>query len=187
MILKPFQNAEQVLLEYNQSIQHSSLTQQKWDALLSNSDEGLKTYLTDIKGAAASMDGYTISLKGNITGFNKVSNAIQQYNGLSSSSTKELNAFTAAIGLTNSRLSIYLASLNGAKASMSGYVVSLFNATVKTVALQFATVALNSAITMGASLIISGIVSAISSWIHNTENMINASEDALHKISSLNE
>lgn len=133
------------------------------------------------------MDGYTISLKGNITGFNKVSNAIQQYNGLSSSSTKELNAFTAAIGLTNSRLSIYLASLNGAKASMSGYVVSLFNATVKTVALQFATVALNSAITMGASLIISGIVSAISSWIHNTENMINASEDALHKISSLNE
>ena len=186
-VIQPFQNAEQVIWKYNQAIQHNSLTQQGWERLLAQSDDSLKAYLTSIKGTAATMNGYNVSLQGNIIGFKKVSSAITQYNALSASGAKEQNIFANAVSVTNGKLGTYLTGLNGAKASIGGYVVSLVGATVKTVALKVATIALNSAITMGASLIISGIVSAISEWIHKTENMISASEDAIGKIKSIND
>ena len=186
-VIQPFQNAEQVIWKYNQAIQHNSLTQQGWERLLVQSDDSLKAYLTSIKGTTATMTGYNVSLQGNIIGFKKVSSAITQYNALSSSGTKEQNMFANAVSVTNGKLGTYLTGLNGAKASLGGYVISLVGATVKTVALKVATIALNSAITMGASLIISGVVSAISEWIHKTENMISASEDAIGKIKSIND
>lgn len=65
---------------------------------------------------------------------------------------------------------------------MVGYVISHIRATAKTIELQVATVALNSAITMGTTFIVSDIVSAISSWIHHAENMISTSEEVLDKI-----
>lgn len=186
-VIQPFQNAEQVIWKYNQAIQHNSLTQQGWERLLAQSDDSLKAYLTSIKGTTATMTGYNVSLQGNITGFKKVSSAITQYNALSASGIKEQNIFANAVSVTNGKLGTYLTGLNGAKASLGGYVISLVGATVKTVALKVATIALNSAITMGASLIISGVVSAISEWIHKTENMISASEDAIEKIKSIND
>ena len=68
-VIQPFQNAEQVIWKYNQAIQHNSLTQKGWERLLAQSDDGLKAYLTSIKGTTASMTGYTTSLQGNISGF----------------------------------------------------------------------------------------------------------------------
>lgn len=186
-VVKPFQNAEQVIWKYNQAIEHNSLTQNGWNRILAQSDDSLKMYLTSIKGTTASMTGYTTSLQGNITGFKKVSSAITQYNSIASTGTANQITFANAVSATNAKLGTYLTGLNGAKASLGGYVLSLIGATAKTIALQFATIALNSAITMGASLIISGIVSAISSWIHKTENMISASEVALNTIKSLND
>ena len=185
-VVQPFQNAEQVIWKYNQAIQHNSLTQKGWERLLAQSDDSLKAYLTSIKGTSASITGYNVSLQGNITGLRKVSSAISQYNTLSTVSTEEQITFANAVSVTNGRLGTYLTGLNGAKASLGGYVVSLVCATVKTVALKLATIALNSAVTMGASLIVSGIVSAISEWINKTENMISASEDAVEKIKSIN-
>lgn len=176
-IVQPFQNAEQVMWKYNQAIEHNSLTQSGWGRILAQSDDGLKSYLSSIKGTPASMTGYTTSLQGNITGFKKVSTAIQQYNTLSSSGAKEQTVFSTAVGSTNGKLGNYLTGLNGAKASIGGYVTSLIGATAKTIGLQVATIALNSAITLGTSFIISGIVSAISSWIHHTENLKNHLDD----------
>lgn len=186
-VIKPFQNAEQVIWKYNQAIEHNSLTQNGWNRILAQSDDSLKMYLTSIKGTTASMTGYTTSLQGNIVGFRKVSSAITQYNSIASTGTANQITFANAVSATNAKLGTYLVGLNGAKASIGGYALSLVGATAKTIALQFATIALNSAITMGASLIISGIVSAISEWIHKTENMISASEDAIEKIKSIND
>ena len=186
-VIKPFQNAEQVIWKYNQAIEHNSLTQNGWNRLLTQSDDGLKLYLTSIKGTTASMTGYTTSLQNNITGLKKVSSAIAQYNSIASTGTINQTAFANIVSTTNTKLGNYLADLNGAKANLGGYAVSLVGATAKTIALQFATIALNTAISMGASFIISGIVSAISSWIHKTENMISASEEALNTIKALND
>ena len=69
---------------------------------------------------------------------------------------------------------------------MLGYASSLVGATLKTVALQVATTALNAAITMGASLIVGGIITAISNWIRQDEILAEKAETAKQKIDELN-
>lgn len=168
-VIQPFQNAEQVIWKYNQAIQHNSLTQRGWERLLAQSDDGLKAYLTNIKGTTASMTGYTVSLQGNITGFKKVSSAIAQYNALATSGTQKQNEFSTAVATTNGRLVGYLRGLSGTKASLGGYVNSLVSATAKTIALQTATMALNAAVSMG-------ITAAISLAIKGFDKLINSAK-----------
>lgn len=186
-IITPFSNAEQIIYKYNQAIVHNSLTQQGWERLLAQSDDSLKAYLTSIKGTTATMTGYNISLQGNITGFKKVSSAITQYNALSASGTKEQNTFANAVSVTNGKLGTYLTGLNGAKASLSGYGVSLIASTAKTVGLTIATTALNAALTFGISAIITGVVSAFATWINSSKKITEAAEEAKDKISSIND
>ena len=186
-VIQPFQNAGKVIEKYNLAIQHNSLTQKGWERLLAQSDDSLKAYLTSINGSTASMTGYNVALQGNITGFKKVSSAITQYNALSASGAVEQSTFATAVSTTNGRLGSYLTGLNGAKASLGGYIISLVGATAKTVVLKAATIALNSALTMGVSFIISGVVSAISSYINRAEIMAEKADEARTKIQSLNE
>ncbi len=168
-MVQPFQNANSIISKYNLAIQHNSLTQQEWQRLLAQSDDSLKAYLTSIKGATASMSGYNVSLQGNITGFTKITKAMQQYNALGTTSQKEQQAFASAVGVTNSKLGTYLAGLNGAKASIGGYIKYLVAAEGASIGLQAASIALNAAISMGISFAISALVSQISKWIHAQE------------------
>lgn len=69
---------------------------------------------------------------------------------------------------------------------MLGYASSLVGATLKTIALQVATTALNAAITMGASLIVGGIITAISNWVRQDEILAEKAETAKQKIDELN-
>lgn len=59
------------------------------------------------------------------------------------------------------------------------YGASLVASTVKTIALQVATVALNAAISMGLSLAITAIIAGIDNWIHKTERMIEANTELM--------
>ena len=76
-----------------------------------------------------------------------------------------IEKFNGTISQSNSSLGKYLTSLNGAKAGMDSYAGSLITATAKTVALQAATMALNTAIYMGISFIISEAISVISAYV----------------------
>ena len=186
-VVQPFQNAEQVIWKYNQAIQHNSLTQQGWQRLLAQSDDSLKAYLTSIKGSTATMSGYNVSLQGNIVGFSKITKAMQQYNALGATSLQEQQAFAGAVGITNTKLGSYLSGLNGAKASLAGYGLSLVTSTAKTVGLTVATTALNATLTMGISLIISGLISAFTSWIHKSEEITEKAQEATDKINSISD
>ncbi len=152
---------------------------------MADSDDSLKSYLTAIKGTAASQEAYELTLQGNITGWKKISSAIAQYNALSSSGAEEQKKLAAAVSASNSGLGAYLSGLNGAEATLGGYVLSLTGATIKTFALNAATTALNAALSMGASFLISGVVSAISAWINHAEIMAEKAEKARTKIQSL--
>ena len=185
-VVQPFQNANNIISKYNSAIQHNSLTQQGWQRLLAQSDDGLKAYLTSIKGTTASMSGYNVSLQGNIAGFTKITKAMQQYNALRATSQKEQQAFAAAVGVSNTKLGSYLTGLNGAKASLSGYGLSLIASTAKTIGLTVATTALNATLTMGISLIVSGLISAFVSWIHKSEEITEKAQEAADKINLIN-
>ena len=184
--MKPFSDAKTAIDLYNESVKDNSLTQEHWNDILSICDDSLSDYLTKIKGQEATLTGYNTSLQGNITGFRKVYKAIGEYNKLSGSNSKKQKEYCDAISLTNSKLGSYLTNLNGSKAGMLGYASSLVGATLKTVALQVATTALNAAITMGASLIVGGIITAISNWIRQDEILAEKAETAKQKIDELN-
>lgn len=186
-IITPFSNAEQIIYKYNQAIEHNSLTQQGWQRLIAQCDDGLASYLTNIKGSIASMSAYSVSLQGNITGYTKITQAMKQYNALGAVGQKEQQNFATAVSLTNAKLGSYLTGLNGAKASLSGYGVSLIASTAKTVGLTIATTALNAALTFGISAIITGVVSAFATWINSSKEITEAAEEAKDKIASIND
>lgn len=186
-IIAPFSNAEQIIYKYNQAVEHNSLTQQGWQRLIAQCDDGLASYLTNIKGSTASMSAYSVSLQGSITGYTKITAAMKQYNALGAVSQKEQQNFATAVALTNTKLGSYLTGLNGAKASLSGYGISLIASTAKTVGLTIATTALNAALTFGISAIVTGVISAFATWINSSKKITEAAEEAKDKISSIND
>ncbi len=93
--------------------------------------------------------------------------------------------FNKSVKESNGSLGTYLSSLNGAKASMVGYIGSLVSAKFKTVALSVASAALNAAISFGISLAIQGIITLISELVHREEKLIEKSEEAKNAIQAI--
>ena len=186
-IITPFKDAKDIIDIYNDCIQTNTLTSENWNSILSMCDDSLSSYLNQIKGLEASMTGYSVSLQGNITGYAKITQAMKRYNALGAVSQKEQQNFATAVSLTNTKFGSYLTGLNGAKASLSGYGVSLIASTAKTVGLTIATTALNAALTFGISTIITGVVSAFGTWINSSKKITEAAEKAKDKISSIND
>ena len=94
-------------------------------------------------------------LKGKYT---EIHTAIDRYNSLSSKSASFQERYNKQLASSTTSVGKYLQGLNGAKASFGGYISSLVGATVKTIALEAATIALNAALTMGISFAIQGII-----------------------------
>lgn len=78
-----------------------------------------------------------------------------------------------------------MTGLNGAKASLGGYVVSLAASTLKTIGLTVATAALNAALTMGISVVATAATSAVMTWINSTKKITEDAEAAKEKIKSI--
>ncbi len=118
------------------------------------------------KNGAFNLQGLSVNSSQSVSTFTKLNNAFKAYNSNLSKSMQSQNAYVQAIGKQNTSLGNYLAGLNGAKASMGGYVKSLIGAEAATIGLQAASVALNTAISMGISLAITALVSQIDKWVN---------------------
>ena len=109
-----------------------------------NGDLGLSLYgLTDIKSLAIA--------KKNISDYNNYINSL----GNPTKSAHFLNSLNGA----SDTFKEYAKNIKGTNASLGGYGVHLVGATLKTVALQAASMALNAALTWGVSLAIQGLIS----------------------------
>lgn len=122
--------------------------------------------------------------------FNSEKNAIQ-LNGLA----KKIAEATVQVKQTNKVFTemkdgqIALTNVQGNSIKAFGknaiatgkYATSLVTATVKTFALQAATIALNVAISAGLSLAITALINGIDNWIHKQENAIKANEELITK------
>lgn len=140
-------------------------------------NKGLFTFDKDAKSIQL-LGNNLLGLKDHL---GKISTAIGTYNSNLNQSTDLQNAYIDAIGRQNSGLGKYLSGLNGAKASFSGYISSLVGATIKTIALEAATMALNAALTMGVSFLISAAIKAISEWIVTEEELAEKVEEVTSK------
>ena len=183
--IEPFKEAANVIDSYNEYIKNNTLTAENWNTILNQCDDTLAEHLEHIKGFETTMTGYTTSLQGGIVGYNKVNAAIQQYNSLIGSSKNEQQDLINTITVTNSKLGVYLSGLNGANASLTGYGLSLLTSTAKTIGLTIATTALNAALTMGISVIVTGAIAAFASWINASKEITKNAQAAKDKIASI--
>lgn len=118
------------------------------------------------KNGSFYLQGLLVNSPGSLSTFDKLNNAFKAYNSNLTKSTQLQNAYVQAVGKQNSSLGNYLAGLNGAKASMGGYIRSLIGAKTATIGLQVASFALNAAISMGITLAMSTLVSAITKLVN---------------------
>lgn len=108
-------------------------------------------------------------------------NIISAYNNLVDESGQAQSKFASAISTFNPQLGNYLYGLKSGEASLSGYGVQLAIATVKTFALEAATLALNAALTFGISMLVSAGVSALMSWINRADELSDKIDDITTK------
>lgn len=95
--------------------------------------------------------------------------------------------FLNAVKTSNSQFANWLENLDGSERGIISYAGQLAGATAKTIGLQIATTALNAAISMGISFLVSGAVQLLDEIIVTEEELIEKSEEAADKISELSE
>ncbi len=113
--------------------------------------------------------------------FTQIHTAIDRYNSLSSKSASFQEKYNKTLANSNTSMGKYLRGLNGSKASFSGYIGSLVGATVKTIALEAATIALNAALTMGISFAVQAIITAFDKWIVTNKELAESVEEVITK------
>ena len=118
---------------------------------------------------------------------------IQLYNESFRSAAPNVNAagvsqevFNSTLVTSNSMMARYIASLNGAEASMSGFTAYTIKATAAQFALGAAAMAGQMVLGLFIGFVTSKVFSAIDDWIHRNEKLIEAGEEAKKKIDEIN-
>lgn len=115
------------------------------------------------------------------TDFGKLQVAVDRYNSASSKSVSFQEKYNKAMSNSSSSIGKYLSGLNGAKASIGGYITHLAGAAIKTVALEAATMALNAALTMGVSALISAGIKLLDEWIVTADELADKVDEVVSK------
>lgn len=171
-----FSKLSQKIDDYNTSVVGKANEKENWNNKpVTNTFTAYTQQLST--NEKATREGYNQYISQYSTGLTGVSNTMAQYNKLAEKGISNQNEYAKAIATTNPKLGSYLTSLNGAKADMSGYAIQLAGATLKTVALQAATIALDAALSMGISLAIGGLISGIDYLVHRNEKLIESANE----------
>lgn len=104
-----------------------------------------------------------------ISQYTQLSNTVERYNRIQSKSQSFQNQYNKALQNSTSNIGRYLQSLNGVKASLSGYIKYLVTTKASTVALTAATTIMKTALITGVVTGLSLLVQQISKWTHAQE------------------
>lgn len=111
------------------------------------------------------------------TSMSNAKNIISAYNNLIDGTGKTQQKFASSVSTFNPKLGNYLSGLKGAQGSLAGYGVQLGIATVKTLALEAATMAMSTALTMGISAVVSIGINALMSWVNHAQEVADKVKD----------
>ena len=136
------------------------------------------------KNGAFNLQGLLVNSSQSVSTFTKLNNAFKAYNGNLSKSTQLQNAYIQVAGKQNITLGNYLAGLNGAKASMGGYIKSLVAAKAASIGLQAASIIGNMILFTAIAKGIQLATTAIDNWIHRVEKANEAMQDAVGEYES---
>lgn len=179
--LSSFDTLAEKIDTYNSTIVGKEKAKENWRK--KNTDYTFTAYTQQLPtNERATREGYDQYISQYSMGLTGVANTMAQYNKLAEKGIATQNEYAKAIATTNPKLGSYLTNLNGAKAGMSGYAMQLAGATLKTVGLQAATMALDAALSMGISFAISAIIKGIDLLVHAQENAIEKGNEATRAI-----
>ena len=132
------------------------------------------------------VDAYAAILDGNTHGLKNVQGIMNTFNNAFDGNVEKQKEFAKAVGQSNKTLGVYLNSLGeGATADLKNYGAELVKAKAKTIGLTIKTAALNTLLSVGMSLAITGIVTLISKAISKQEELKEKYEDTIEKSKEL--
>lgn len=149
-----------------------------------NANNALGKFTTTLNGSVTSIRDYGAAIgrmvadSGNL---NDIINGFNSFNAATVEGKVAQQAFVSEIQKTNPVMAKYLSGLNGASATMNGYTVAEKQARLASIALKIETIALNTALTMGLGLAISGIIKLCREFYDNvisTTGAINKLKEA---------
>ena len=111
------------------------------------------------------------------TSMSNAKNIISAYNNLIDGTGKTQQKFASSVSTFNPKLGNYLSGLKGAQGSLAGYGVQLGIATVKTLALESATMAMSTALTMVIGAVVSIGINALMSWANHAQEVADKVKD----------
>lgn len=111
------------------------------------------------------------------TSMSNAKNIISSYNNLIDGTGKTQQKFASSVSTFNPKLGDYLSGLKGAQGSLAGYGVQLGIATVKTLALEAATMAMSTALTMVIGAVVSIGINALMSWANHAQEVADKVKD----------
>lgn len=142
-----------------------------------NKDKGVFTFDKDAKSIR--LFGTALTDVG--SKYKKLQNSISRYNNLSSKSAKMQETYNIALKNSKTSMGEYLRGLNGAKASMTGYVGHLVKTKAASIALRGATMLLNAALTIGLSFAIQLVVEGVMKLVNAKKELAEKVEEVTSK------
>lgn len=158
----------------NAVLQSMAPAMQEYARQVANGTMTLKQFDVQQRQSAVAMAAQNKSLKNCKSLIATYNDSFKQV-GLTQAQTAQ------AIGQSNQVLGRYLSNVKSGSASLGGYIASLVAAKVATFALEAATIALNTALTMGIAFAITAIISAIDKFIVTAEELEQQVDDIITK------
>lgn len=173
---------------------NAKLSATAFDDIFKNASISAKKFAQDGKLATEGISGFIQAQKEaqvSILAQNKsLGNAIgiirEYYSGCKNVKMSQ-ESFASSVSKTNPELGKQLSTAKSAKGAFAGYATSLIGAKVATVALEVATMAMNAAITMGVSAIISLLVKALDEAIVTSSELAEQVDEITSKFKEQHE
>ena len=142
------------------------------------SGNGLKTLIPVITGVIGGAGGGFV----NFQNFGKVNNLVELYNYNVNQGAEATRNFINQMAISNPTFARYITDLKGAQATTQGFRTAQMKATASTIALNAATVALNTVLNAGIGLAISLIVSAVTKWVNANNELTQSLKDSSQEL-----
>ncbi len=160
---------------FNKTMREASTTAQQFIQNINATEMSVSEIKQTIDDYVVSTKMSEISMMAQNKKLGNVKTLINEYNlGMKNCGLSQ-DKFIESVTKSNPVLGKYLSGVQSGKATMHGYAGSLVASKAATIGLQFATMALNTAISFGLSMAISGFIS----WVSNAINSANELRDSI--------
>lgn len=179
---------ETALLRYRLALNSGMTAQEAFNATMQNASPAAQQYAKTVQITGESVQKFAdqqkmseLSMKAQDKSWANCSKLINSYNNSMHTCGLTQEQFRDSIQASNPALHKYLSGLNGANGTFKGYIASLVGAKVATFALEAATMALNAAITMGISALVSFAIKAFDEMYESADELAERVDEVITK------